>query len=595
MLLSRSSILSLVVLMTILGSPFSGSQSEVQADDPPSAAGSMLKLLKSGRVPESRLGTIVKLVCNRGNEHDLRFIFDEVVKPEHWSDDLRSDALDWLSEATLTRKVTPTGDLASLADLLQSDQQAIQSKALKLAGLWKVKSILPALAKAGQDPEASIAARSNALLAMSQIDPSGTKTILVKMAGSDQPFALKSLAVSVLAALDVKSASQLAADALSSAKAGEEPSIVLDAFLDLQNGSSQLAKDITNKPPSEDMAKLMLRHMYSLGRTDADLVKVLSKIAGISEDPTPLTKEQILELAEVITAEGDAKRGEEVFRRNDLSCMKCHAISKAGGQIGPDLSALGASSPMDYLIRAVLDPDKDIKEAYTTRVVMTIEGKIHQGIVADRTNDALVIKDATGKQTSIAIDDIDDEIEGKSLMPKGLVKFMTDREFNDLVKFLSMLGKPGDYAIRSTQRMQRWRLLTDVPESLTTEVPSLSSYEDLVLLSESWLPVYSRVNGDLPLVELTKLTKQNVVYVMGEVNVSKAGAIVGELNSRDGVTLWIEDEQITDDGAIESNLEPGIHRVILRVDTEKHSASVINLTFKRLANSEAQFVVVDGK
>ena len=56
-------------------------------------------------------------------------------------------------------------------------------------------------------------------------------------------------------------------------------------------------------------------------------------------------------------ADGDAARGEDVFRRADLSCLKCHAVSQAGGQIGPDLSALGSTSPVDYIINSIYDPD----------------------------------------------------------------------------------------------------------------------------------------------------------------------------------------------------------------------------------------------
>jgi len=41
--------------------------------------------------------------------------------------------------------------------------------------------------------------------------------------------------------------------------------------------------------------------------------------------------------------------------------------------------------------------------------------------------------------------DIDEEIEGKSLMPQGITKFLTHDEFLDLAKFISELGKPGDY------------------------------------------------------------------------------------------------------------------------------------------------------
>src|SRR5690606_15016441 len=117
-----------------------------------------------------------------------------------------------------------------------------------------------------------------------------------------------------------------------------------------------------------------------------------------------------------VEKQGDAARGEEVFRRADLSCMKCHALSKAGGQVGPDLSAVGASSPIDYILHSISDPDQQIKEAYITRVVVSDEGQVLQGVVENRTEDTLVLRDAAGKLVSIPNDSIEEEIEGKSLM-----------------------------------------------------------------------------------------------------------------------------------------------------------------------------------
>src|SRR5690606_5918705 len=142
-------------------------------------------------------------------------------------------------------------------------------------------------------------------------------------------------------------------------------------------------------------------------------------------------------------------------RRDDLSCLKCHAVSGAGGNIGPDLSAIGPSNPIDFLVASVLDPDAAVKEHYATQVVITTDGLIVTGIVADETDDRLVLRTAEGVDRSIPKADIELREKGNSLMPKGLVKFMTQDEFVDLVRFLSELGKPGTpYAVRSKPTLQ---------------------------------------------------------------------------------------------------------------------------------------------
>ena len=568
--------------------------SSVPAADPPSAVGSMLKLLKSGRVPESRQGTIVKLICDRGNEHDLRYIFDQAVDPEIWSDDLRNDALNNLVEASRTRNVTPHGDLSELVNLLNSMNSELLENAIELAAQWKVESTFDSLEKIVNDADRPAKLKADALSAMSKIAPQQTQSLLVSIIDSDASFNERASAIQTLSLIDVNAAASFAAKTFKTAGEHDSPETLMNGFLDQQGGSKILAEAIEKTPPSADTAKLALRHMFSIGRTDPELSATLSNIAGIQGDPKPPTKEELAKLVNEVIEHGDAVRGEEVFRRKDLSCMNCHAVSKAGGQIGPDLSAIGASSPVEYVVMSVLDPDQAIKEAYTTKVVITLDGRIHQGLVDDRTANALVLKDATGKKTSIPIEDIDEEIEGKSLMPKGLVKFMTKAEVLDLGKFLATLGKPGPFSVRSTQRMQRWRFLIDAPSGLIEEVPTLSTFEDLVLRATTWKAAYSRVGGELPIGEITAETGHDVVYIQGEVDVSSGGEIELQLNSTSGLTIWINDEML-DPEDLTWNATPGVHAITIRIDTENRAEETIKLELHPVSGSSAKFAVVDGQ
>ncbi len=72
---------------------------------------------------------------------------------------------------------------------------------------------------------------------------------------------------------------------------------------------------------------------------------------------------------EFVQAHGNAARGEAIFRRAELNCFKCHAVGDAGGQVGPNLVSLGATAQLDYVINSLLDPNKNVKEGFTTVVV----------------------------------------------------------------------------------------------------------------------------------------------------------------------------------------------------------------------------------
>jgi putative heme-binding domain-containing protein len=134
--------------------------------------------------------------------------------------------------------------------------------------------------------------------------------------------------------------------------------------------------------------------------------------------------------------------------------MKCHSIAQAGGSVGPELSAIGSISPVDYIVTSILNPNQAIKDQFITRKVLTVNGEVITGIQIDRDEQRVRLRDASGKMVVIPADDIDQEAEGQSLMPQGLTKFLTDEELLDLAKFVSELGRPGPYAIRKTPSIQ---------------------------------------------------------------------------------------------------------------------------------------------
>ena len=557
-----------------------------------------MKLLESGRVPESRLGQILQQVASRGNANDLAYLYQQAVVEEAYDADLQLDVLGMLVDAGTDRGVTPAGDLTGVAELIESaasDGRAkLEQAAIRLAGLWKVAAASDALKDVVVDETSSPSRRAAAMQALTRLGGEAAREAILGLTEEQQPIELRLSGAAALVRLDVNLAAQRAAAILQHADAETDLQEMVSAFLDRQGGSDVLAASVDATPPSADVAKRAMRAMYAVGRSDPKLSSVLGKIAGIDSDPVPLTKEEVLALVPVVQAEGDAVRGEAVFRRADLSCMKCHAVSKAGGQVGPDLSALGATSPIDYIVHSISDPDQQIKEAYITRVVVTDEGQVLQGIVASRTDDTLVLKDAAGKTVSIPVDSIDEEIEGKSLMPKGLMKFMTESELLDLAKFLSMLGRPNTaYAVRESQRMQRWRVLTGVADQFLSEVPDFTSFEDHIYRSPSSLPVYSRVNGEVPLDEVLARQKQPVLYLVGEVEVTQPGEVGVRLDDAAGVTMWV-DKHLSEEAETAAELPVGVHPITLRIDTNERTSDTLTLELFRPDGSQAEFFVVDG-
>src|SRR5207237_2430526 len=106
-----------------------------------------------------------------------------------------------------------------------------------------------------------------------------------------------------------------------------------------------------------------------------------------------ITPAELAIFATEARAKGDVARGERIFRRPELGCTACHAVNGQGGNIGPELSALGTAQPVDFIIGAILDPQKEVKEGYISISVTTRDGDEFQGYQLRENNDELVLRD----------------------------------------------------------------------------------------------------------------------------------------------------------------------------------------------------------
>lgn len=568
----------------------------VLADDPPSAVGPVMKLFQSGRLPAERQGTVVEMICNRGNEHDLKVVFDKVAQPEGFSAELRLKAMGWLGDAATTRKVKPAGDLTALNQLVSAQQPALQLAAIRLAATWKVSSIAKSLQALATDERSSAELQRAAIEGLVAIGDAGSKETLLKLAAPGRPIGVRLIAAAGLVGIDLPTAATQGAAVLKDATAQDNPAEMLDAFFNRKEGSDRLAAAIKERKPSVDVAKMSLRYMYSVGRSDPALSAVLSEAAGIAADVPPPTQQEVAELVNEVIAKGNAARGEKIFRRPDVSCMRCHSVSRAGGQVGPDLSAVGVSSPVDYIVNSILNPNLAVKEQYVTKLFALESGNVLTGVVIDRDDTRVRIRDVQGKTIVIPTADIEEEVEGKSLMPQGLTKFMTRGEVLDLAKFISELGKPGEFGIRKTPSIQRWRVLKKPAKELTAEVPHLEHIRQFVLGSspDDWGSAYGKVAGAFPLDELRPGKTPTVVILQGEVQVNEAGKLAFKISSTESFQAWLDAEAFESKTDLEATLEPGRHTITLRVEISDRESPELKVEASKPEGSTVQFEVVGG-
>jgi putative membrane-bound dehydrogenase-like protein len=145
--------------------------------------------------------------------------------------------------------------------------------------------------------------------------------------------------------------------------------------------------------------------------------------------------------AVALKGQGRASRGQQLFSDlKGLACVKCHAVGKDGGAVGPELSTVGTKYPRDELIASVLYPSAKISSGFEPTTFALADGRVVTGIVRNESDAAVEVQDVEAKLVRLAKDQIDERKRSNvSLMPNGLAKGLSPQDFADLIAYLETL------------------------------------------------------------------------------------------------------------------------------------------------------------
>lgn len=156
----------------------------------------------------------------------------------------------------------------------------------------------------------------------------------------------------------------------------------------------------------------------------------------------PNASEQTARLAELepLLANGDALNGRLVFQGKKAACATCHRVGAQGGNIGPDLSAIGKIRTPRDLTEAIVFPSASLARGYQTYNVVLENGETHSGVLGRETADAVFLRNAQRNEVRIARKEIESIAPSDvSIMPQGLDRTLTIDEFRDLLAYLASL------------------------------------------------------------------------------------------------------------------------------------------------------------
>jgi putative heme-binding domain-containing protein len=546
----------------------------LKAAGSPQVVPALVALVRQGKIAKDGEEGVLQLIASLGGADDLALVWQRVLSG-NLTPRGQAVALAALEQAARSRSAKPSGDVSKLASLLASPAEPVRIAVAELAGTWKLASARDELLRLGRAEGIAPAERAALLNAVAAIGGDDAQKALIRLTSDYAGVEVRLRAIPALAILDAHRAAQAAVVILPELKP-EAVDELIDGLVRRKGGAGELVKALADKKLTPDVARLAIRAARASGREDPALVAALGTAGGLDGKPRKFTPAETTAFLADLPKMGDAKRGEAIYRRKEMTCLKCHAIGGAGGQVGPDLTSIGASAQADYLLESLLEPSKAIKENYHSLVVTNKEGKVVTGIKIRQTKDELVLRTAEDKEVVIPIRTIDEQEQGKSLMPEGLTDPLTRAELLDLVRFLSELGKIGPYSVSKARLVRRWQVLEatkDAYRPLATQGHQAVTSDDPAFV---WGSAYSTVAGDLLPAELPSLTikrpapeaSPTISFVRFHLDVSTPGDVILKLNSTEGLRAWLDTTPVDVKTDTKLKLASGPHAVTLAIDRD---------------------------
>ena len=150
-----------------------------------------------------------------------------------------------------------------------------------------------------------------------------------------------------------------------------------------------------------------------------------------------MKKEDVLK--QVVEAQGDSKRGEQVFGL--LGCAKCHDVKPNEVLRGPYLPNVAKTYKRDQLTEAILMPSKSIAQGFVQNVFRLDDDRVVSGFVTKESPEKVVLRNAQGEVIEIQVESISERKESPvSVMPEGLADGMPITALADLISYLESLN-----------------------------------------------------------------------------------------------------------------------------------------------------------
>ncbi len=543
----------------------------VSAIATPQSAEVAVHMLESGDLTPESIDALVPAIALAGDASQLGRVVETLASnPRNFS----LARLKPLLDRTRRDRTIPTGVGAKLAEFLKqhgASEDRIETMA-RIAQVWRIAQLESPLRESVARTSGPLQQR--VIESLGAFESSSAKQTLTKLAGDPDP-SIRIAATRAIASSRPRAAINSVVDLAAGEQTADAAGEMIAGMLARNEIPELLADEIASRDLPADLARALLRRVQSAGGSPPleAAIRSSGNLESAAWTLTPQLKEEILEL---VKTKGSASQGEEVYRREKLQCIKCHAIGSGGGVVGPNLISTGGSSQPDYILESLLDPSAKLKEGYTTLSVLTDESELINGIVIGKTDEFIRLRLADGKEVEVAVDSIEQQKPGKSLMPEGLLDSLTKAELVDLTTFMSAVGRDPDFTVSTEPLLRAFETLVYTNEAnrrLNRTSTDTAASDDPAM---QWRALTTRVNGTIPISELDEFKQHRETpptsFIRFQLQMSGEGTAELDLPS-EGIEAWVDSKPTPVWDLNKVKLGTGKHTVVLAIDRSVQTES----------------------
>jgi len=323
----------------------------------------------------------------------------------------------------------------ALAGILREAPDSVRVAATRAVGRLNIAAAAPLLSGLMGDTKLSGRVRAEALKALAALDDPKLADAL-QVAQADSNDELRRAATQLQSKVKSLNAAARLAATLANGNLGDKQA-ALAALAALPD------------PAADDILGRWLDQLQAGGlakELQLDLLEAAEKrsAAGVKQklsnyEASRPKDDPLAEYRETLHG-GNAAEGKKIFfERPEASCVRCHKINGEGGEVGPDLSRVGAQKDRQYFLESIVLPNKDIAQGFESVLVALKSGTSYAGVVKTENADELVINSPEDGLVTVKKSDIQSRDKGLSPMPEGMGQVLTKQDLRDLVEFLSGL------------------------------------------------------------------------------------------------------------------------------------------------------------